>query len=498
MPKDNAAYKKLETIFAKINDLSHLQSIAGWDEAVMMPAGGGKARAKALATLKTISHQTLTNPEVGELIKQAHDENLDAWQQANLKLIEKKYINATCLPEKLVRETTEANLHAEQAWRELRAENNWQDFLPLLEKNVSLAKESATIRSERLQLSPYDILLDDFSPGILQEHIDPVFTSLRETLPPLIDKIIAKQQSETIIPIQGPFPTDKQKQLGLDLMQAIGFDFNHGRLDVSHHPFCGGVPQDVRITTRYKEDEFVSAAMGTCHETGHARYEQGLPTAWLNQPVGQAPSMALHESQSLLVEMQACRSLEFMSFLSPLIERHFSKQEAINPHNLFRLYTKVERSYIRVDADEVTYPLHIMLRYELEKSLFSDALAVSDLPEAWNQAMLNFFDLSTEDNYKDGVMQDVHWAAGLFGYFPSYTLGSLTAAQLFTAAKKEQPEIISQLHQGNFSTLFAWLNQHVHQRASSVSYDTLLKDATGTTLNPQFFIDHIDQRYLKN
>ena len=279
-------------------------------------------------------------------------------------------------------------------------------------------------------------------------------------------------------------------------MQAIGFDFNHGRLDVSHHPFCSGDPEDVRLTTRYSEKEFVTAAMGTCHETGHARYEQGLPKQWLRQPVGRANSMATHESQSLLIEMQACRSPEFMNFLSPLVKRIFAEQEAFNRDNLHHLYTTVKRDLIRVDADEVTYPLHVILRYEIEKELIEGGLKVADLPNAWNEKMEHYFEHNTDGNYKDGVMQDVHWPAGLFGYFPAYTLGSLTAAQLFNSAKKANPQIPTQLAQGNFSALFDWLGKNVHSKASSVNYDQLMQEACGESLNVDYFLNHVKARYL--
>ena len=283
-----------------------------------------------------------------------------------------------------------------------------------------------------------------------QKIIDPVFSQLKEVLPKLIQQTIEKQKSEPTIQPKGPFSIEKQKQLGLKLMEAIGFNFNHGRLDVSHHPFCGGVPQDVRITTRYDETEFISSAMAICHETGHARYEQGLPKKWINQPVGHGLGMTVHESQSLLIEMQACRTLEFMNFLSPLVNKQFGNDSAFSPENLLRLYTRVKPGTIRVDADEMTYPLHIILRYELEKQLIEGDMSITDLPDAWDAGMKQYLGLSTKDNYRDGVMQDVHWPSGAFGYFPAYTLGSLIAAQLFNAAKKARPDILDQISTGNF------------------------------------------------
>lgn len=492
------AYKKLETIFEKLAYLEHLGAMTHWDEAVMMPTGGGAIRAKALAALRNLTHETLTAPHVGELIAQAQQETLpDPWQHANLRWMEKFYRHETCLPADLVNKITIATIRCQQAWRTLRAENNWQDFAPLLDNTLSLIKESAQIRGEVLKLSPYDVLLDEFIPGVTQQDIDPIFAILKKTLPDLIQHIITTQKNRHVIAINGHFPAAQQQQIGLELMQAIGFDFNHGRLDVSHHPFCGGDPEDVRITTRYNENEFLTAMLAICHETGHARYEQGLPHTWLRQPVGRIHSMAMHESQSLLIEMQACRTREFMNFLAPLITRTFGDDEAFSADNLYALYTTVEPGLIRVDADEVTYPLHVILRYELEKQLIAGTMKVSELPDAWHAAMQHYLGLTTQDDYRNGVMQDVHWPSGAFGYFPAYTLGSLAAAQMAAHAKQAYPDIVTELSGGNFTSLYKWLKTNVHAKASAVGFEQLLREATGEALNPHYFITHVKERYLE-
>lgn len=494
-----SAYKKLEQVFTKISHLNHLHAIAGWDEAVMMPIGGGNARAAALSTLSQIKHETLTHPNNGELIQKAREESLtDPWQHANLKWMERHYQNATCLPTSLVTELTRCSIECEQAWRTLRVDNNWHDFQPLLTNLLKLVKESANIRADIFKLSPYDVLIDEYSPGFSQAIIDPVFKTLKNKLPNLIPHIMEKQAQESTLMPTGPFPIAQQRELGLELMQALGFNFEHGRLDVSHHPFCGGVPTDVRITTRYDEHDFITAAMGICHETGHARYEQGLPKQWLDQPVGSALGMAVHESQSLLIEMQACRSAEFMQFITPLIRDKFGDHEAFTPNNLHKLYTRVKPGLIRVDADEATYPLHIILRYELEKALLNDELTVADLPDAWHEGMQQYLGLSTKGDYRNGVMQDVHWPSGAFGYFPAYTLGSLIAAQLFARAKADHPDIPAAIAKGDFTALFHWLSNNIHSRACLVDVNALLKDATGETLNPEFFLQHVQQRYLND
>ncbi len=407
-------YKNLEKAFSQIAHLNHLRAICHWDEAVMMPTGGGDARAKALATLQSFHHQLLIDPKIGEWIVQAKQAKLDSpWQQSNLYWMEREHLKAVCVPTDLVEHGELAVVRCEQAWRVLRSQNNWSEFMPLLTENIRFIREIAQIKAEVFGIDIYDSLIDDFSPGLSQAIIDPIFAVLEKFLPDFIHTATARQISPR--PIEGHFPKKQQRQLCLELMEHIGFDFNHGRLDISHHPFCGGVPQDVRITTRYSEQECISATLGVCHETGHALYERGLPEQWLDQPVGRALGMAVHESQSLLIEMQACRSSQFLQFLSPLLSKYFGNNAAFSADNLLKYFTQVKPGLIRVDADEVCYPLHIILRYNIEKKLINNQITVKDLPELWHDSMQHWFGLSTRDDYCNGVMQDVHWPSGAFG-----------------------------------------------------------------------------------
>ncbi len=491
------AYQQLQHIFSQLSDLNNLQALAHWDEATMMPVGGGTSRARALSTLSAVIHQKLTNTQVSDLINEAQgDSSLEAWQQRNLELMQRQYQQATCLPVKLVTEISEKSALCEQAWREHRAQNNWQDFEPKLEQLFQLIRESAQIRGEIEQRSPYDVLLDEYSPGVSQEMINPIFDQLKIELPPLINEIIEKQKSIKITEPEGPFDIKKQRMLGLEVMKHIGFDFHHGRLDTSHHPFCGGSSDDVRITTRYNTNEFLSSLLAICHETGHACYEQGLPKQWHGQPVGLALGMSVHESQSLIIEMPVCRSLEFMQFLEPHVIDTFGKQTAFSAENLFHIATRVEKSLIRVDADEVTYPLHVILRYEIERDLFSGKLAIKNLPDAWHDKMHSYLGLSTKGNDQNGAMQDVHWPSGGFGYFPAYTLGRLIAAQCYQSALRAHPNIPQQIQQGDFKPLTDWLHTHIHSQGSRYTMDELLQQATGEMLNPQYFIEHIKKEYL--
>lgn len=488
------SYEKLTAVFRKLTHLEHVAAICHWDEAVMMPTGGGESRSEAMGTLQSVRHEFLINPEVGELISLAKDEQLSPAEKANLYWIEYEYLQARCLPTDLVERSEQVFMRTEQAWRILRSENNWQGFLPLLNENLQLIKERAQIKAQTFSIDPYDALINEFSPGLSQAIIDPIFVRLKEFLPQFIQKVREKQKP--LIPIVGHFPMDAQKRLGKELMQVIGFNFDHGRLDESHHPFCGGVPGDVRITTRYDEKEFITAAMGVCHETGHGLYEQNLPVEWRDQPIGHALGMALHESQSLLMEMQVCRSQEFMNYFSSLINEYFGKSPAFTPENLYHHYTHVQPGFIRVDADEACYPLHIILRYELEKKLIGGEIEVSDLPELWNKGMQELLGISTVNNYRQGVMQDVHWGAGLMGYFPAYTIGAIIAAQLYNSFKKQNVNFLSDLKKGNFKTLVSWLGQNVHAQGRFLAMNPLLIQATGEPLTVEPFIHHLTQRYL--
>jgi carboxypeptidase Taq len=359
----------------------------------------------------------------------------------------------------------------------------------------------AAALSDNLKLGKYDALLDGFEPGGRRARIDVVFADLRGYLPGFIQRALEKQRSEKVVAPKGPFAVERQRWLGLEAMKRVGFDFTHGRLDVSHHPFCGGVPRDVRITTRYDEKDFTTSFMGVLHETGHAKYEQGLPAEWLDQPVGKARSMSVHESQSLLQEMQVSRSPAFIQFVTPLIQQAFPEAAAAQPdafsvENLVRLYTRVRPGYIRVDADEATYPCHIILRYELETKLIEGEMQVRDIPEAWDAGMRELLGLTTKDNFKDGCMQDVHWPAGLFGYFPTYTLGALTAAQLFAAVRRDHPSVDDQIARGEFGPLNTWLRDKVWSRGSLLETDDLLTEATGAPLSTAAFKAHVERRYL--
>lgn len=492
------AYRRLEDRFRRWSALREAAGMLHWDMSAMMPEGGHSARAEQLAALDVVSHEMLTADIVGELLQQAADGNeLDSWQRANLGEMQRLYVHATALDADLVEALAKASATCEAAWRQARPASDFVAVVPHLGRLLALTRQAAEAKAAQLGCSPYEALMDQYEPGARIADIDPIFADYAEFLPDFLADVLDRQASQKPpIEPRGPFSVDRQKALGEKIMNTLGFDFAHGRLDTSLHPFCGGTPDDVRITTRYDESQFVYALMGIIHETGHALYERQLPSAWRLQPVGQARGMTVHESQSLLMEMQACRSAEFCNYLSPLLREAFPGQdEAFAPDNLMRLYTRVKPGYIRVDADEVTYPAHVILRYRLEQALIGGDLSVADLPGAWNESFKKLLGLDVI-NDREGCLQDIHWFDGAFGYFPCYSLGAMTAAQIFAAAVAAKPEMPTAIGRGDFTPLRNWLAENVHGLGSSLSTPEIVAQATGKSLDSSIFKEHLRRRYL--
>jgi carboxypeptidase Taq len=490
------AYQELAARQRRLYRLLHLQAIASWDQAANMPPKGNEARGEALSELATLLHRLRTDAAQGELIRRAHDEALDDDQRANLREIERQWHLAVAVPEALVEAQVLAASRCEHAWRTQRRANDWAGFLANFREVLRLAREEARILSASGGLAPYDALMDRFEPGMTSAEVDRIFGALRSWLPGLIDAVIERQAREAVVSPAGPFPKAAQRALSLEIMKRMGFDFEAGRLDESAHPFSGGVPEDVRLTTRYSEDDFLQSLLGTIHETGHARYEQNLPAAWRGQPVAQARSMGIHESQSLSFEMQIARSPAFAGLLSPLLVQHFGAQPAFAPDNLARLLTRVKRSLVRVDADEVTYPAHVLLRYEIERGLIEGAFEAEAIPQLWDRGMNDLLGLDTRGNYSQGPLQDIHWAGGSFGYFPSYTLGAMYAAQWFASIRRETPDLDARMAGGDFGAAFGWLERHVWQQASRWPTRELVVKASGGPLDPSHYEAHLRRRYL--
>jgi carboxypeptidase Taq len=493
------SYLRLEERFRKIARLSDAEAILHWDEAVMMPTGSSQWRNESLAELSHLIKELSTAPEVADDISRAEAEPLSEWQAANLREMKRRYVFSNAVPPQLHRELVTAKMESEQAWRHLRAQNNWKDFLPRFERVVRLSREELAHLSDAIQLPLYDTALTRFSPGLSDQQVSNTFADLRQYLPGLIAKITDLQTKYVFKPVSGRFSHENQKKLGRRVMEKMGFSFEHGRLDQSHHPFCGGTPKDVRITNRYNEDDFASGLMGIIHETGHGLYEMNLPIEWYGQPVGQSCGMAIHESQSLLMEMQVGRSKEFFAYVSELSCNEFANDvqdsTSLSAENLWQHVSQVKPDFIRIDADEVTYPLHVILRYEIEKDLIEGRLEPKDLPEIWNQKMMAYLGLSTLGNDRNGCMQDVHWPAGLFGYFPAYTFGAIIAAQLFAKIREQSPSVMNELSEGDFSSVRSWLQKNIWSLGSKFSTLDLIEQAAGP-ISATPFRTHLERRYL--
>ncbi|WP_354625177.1 carboxypeptidase M32 [Psychromonas sp. MME2] len=490
-------YKKLTEHYKKIANFNHLYAITSWDQAVMMPNGGNNARSSALAELSLHVHQLATAAHLGELFDKAESEQLDPIETASLLEMKMQWQKSALLPDDLVQAQSLAGSKCEHAWRIQRQENDWQGFTKNFAEVVNLAQQEAQIRAHANNQTPYDALLNLYEPGTSSSEIDSIFANLKTWLPTLTQQVQEKQAGEKIAIPTEHYSTAQQRALGLDVMKLLDFDFNHGRLDISSHPFCGGVSQDVRITTRYDEADFVQSLMGIIHETGHARYEQGLPKSLAGLPVGEARSMGIHESQSLFFEMQLGRSQAFIEQLAPLTGKHFpnNNQAIFTASNLQNIYTRVKPDLIRVDADELTYPAHVILRYEIERDLINGKISYHDIPEYWDTKMQQYLGISTAGNYKNGCMQDIHWTDGSFGYFPSYTLGAMYAAQ-FMAAMKKTVDVDAAIRSGDLSPIFTWLSSNIWSKGSTLATNQLVIQATGESLNPVYFKQHLQDRYL--
>lgn len=492
-------YHQLEQEFRKLHAFRSAASMLRWDSAVLMPRGSSDLRGEQLAALETECHARLTSPRVSRLLDRAEANvpGLEDWQRANLREMRRERDHAIATPHTLISRLAKVTSRAEVKWLEAKHKSDFSLFAPHLEEVVSLIRNKASLLGKAMNLDPYDALLDEFSPGMTTQQIDAIFTPLARRLPGLIHDVIEAQAARAPLEIAGRFAPSKQRQLALEIMKALGFPFDRGRLDESEHPFTGGVPGDIRITTRFSPTDLLTGLMGVLHEIGHAMYDVGLPEAWRGQPVGSDRGMAMQESQSLLLEMIIGRNRPFLRYLKPLLEKTFGVSgPEWEVENLYQLLIRVRRSLVRVDADEVTYPVHIMLRYEIENEILKGELKIKDLPEAWNARIQDRLGVRPA-NDAEGCLQDVHWAVGSFGYFPSYAIGAVIAGQLYESLRADRPELDEEMAAGQFAGLIGWLAQNVHGLAASVSTPDLIKNATGKPLSAAAWVRYVEGKYLE-
>ena len=492
-------YQQLEEEFRRLHAFRGALAVLRWDAAVVMPRGSADVRGEQLAALETECHSILASPKVSRLIdrSQANAQGLEDWQIANLREMRRQRDHAIATPIALVSRLAKASARAEVHWLEARRTHHFADFAPHLAEVVSLIRDRAALLGQHLGLAPYDALVDEFSPGVATGDFDGLFKALGRRLPALVRETIELQAAKPSLPVGGKFPAARQRAVCVEVMKAIGFPFDRGRLDESEHPFTEGMAGDIRITTRLDPNDALHGLLGVLHETGHAMYDLGLPADWRDQPVGRNRGMALEESQSLLLKMIVVRSRPFLTYLKPILEKQLGVSgPEWQVENLYRHLTRVQRSLIRADADELTYPAHIMLRYEIEKRLLSGELKVEELPEAWNDAAQSRLGIKPPSDV-EGCLQDIHWAIGQFGYFPAYALGSLIAMQLWEKLRSDRDGLDDEIARGDFSGLYGWLREHVHGVGAKMTVQQLIEGATGRPLSAAPALRYLEAKYLE-
>ncbi len=490
--------ERLLTAWRPIADLDVASSVLGWDQETGMPPAGAEARGRVLATLTAVRHERLLDSELRAAcaaLAQVAEPGSEAAQQA--LAAQREIDRATRVPSALAAQIAERESAALVAWQEARAQSNFARFAPEFARLLDLKRQEAGLLAGA-NGNPYDALLDHFEPGATVAALQPIFSQLRKELGPLIAAAAASGRAVDESAAHGDFPESGQRALGEFVASAIGFDFRAGRLDRAAHPFCSGFsPRDVRLTWRCQRNDFRPGLFGILHEAGHGLYEQGLPLQWEATPLGGATGLGAHESQSRLWENAVGRSRGFWRWLLPHWSRFFPDAKPPELESLWPALHTCRPSLIRVEADEATYNLHVIARFELEQRLFAGRLEVRDLPEAWN-AQYGVLLGIRRANDAEGVLQDIHWAMGLYGYFPTYTLGNLMAAQLFEAAGQELGDLESQFAAGEFAPLLGWLRNAVHRHGKALDADAILRQATGRSLDPAPYLQELGALHSVN
>jgi carboxypeptidase Taq len=494
-PTTVADYQALVAHAQETHVLSSAAATLAWDQETGMPKGGGDLRSRQLEALAAMVHQRSTDPRIGEWLQACEsDRNLqqESDAAANVRGFRRDYDRATKLPNTLVAELARLESQAQQVWAEARAASDYARFLPSMERMVFLQQQKADcLRGSR---SRWDALADLCEPGMNAASLSQLFAPLRERLVALRGQLDARGKRPDDRFSRVPFEESAQEAACRAALQAIGFDFDRGRLDRSAHPFCTGSFGDVRLTTRYSKDNVLDALGSAMHEGGHGLYEQGLCTEHMGTPLGEAASLGIHESQSRLWENHVGRSRAFWQWSQPMLRSKLGLEvDGYSADDLWRASNRVEPSLIRVEADELTYDLHVMVRFELEQALLDGSLAAKDLPAAWNAGYRQALGIEVPDDRR-GCLQDVHWSCGLFGYFPTYTLGNLYAAQFASAVRRDIPDLDDQHARGDFAPLLAWLRDKVHRHGRRFDPAELCRRATGAALSADPFVAYLEQK----
>jgi carboxypeptidase Taq len=488
------AWDALVPKLRELHDLSSALRLLHWDQAVMMPPGAAPARARVVATIEGEAHRRLTEPSVGDLLSRLEDDGyLDEIQRASIRVLRRDYDHATKVPEDLVRALAETRGLAYQAWTQARAASDFELLLPHLERLTSLKKQEADALG--WDRERYDALLDIFEPGMGTSEVAAMFSELAAGLKPVLDTALGRAGARPQF-LSSSYDEERQQSFCLWLVERLGFDTAAGRLDKSPHPFTSAIgPGDVRQTIRTDVRNVLSAIYASLHETGHALYDQGLPQHLVDLPAGRVPSIGIHESQSRLWENQVGRGRAFTDFLLPRLKEFFPDEIGTVEHEEFYWgVNHVAPSLIRVEADELTYDLHIALRFELERALMRDELEVRELPDAWDEAMESHLGIRPADD-SSGVLQDMHWSMGAFGYFPTYTLGNIYGAALFAAARRDLGELDAELREGDPTRLLAWLRARIHSQGHLRDAKELVEDVAGEGVRADPLLTYLEEKY---
>lgn len=492
------AYDQLCNRSRSISYLASAIAVLHWDQRTSLPPKGHTHRANQLAALAQMHHQMVTDPIIGDLLAKVEGSSINqdplSAESVNIREWRRGYERAVKIPERLAVELAKAAAEGQSSWEKARPNNDWVAFKPFLERIVALKREQAEALG--YENESYDALLDSYEQGASVRELEPIFKVLVDALVDILSRIQNSPRADDSSFESMRFRIENQKIFGLQVAEAIGYDMEAGKLDVAAHPFTIGIgPGDVRITTRYREDSFGESFFGVVHETGHALYHQGLPVEHWGLPLCKPASLGINESQSRMWENMIARSRAFWIFFYPKAQEHFPVLKGINLEHFYRSLNNVAPSLIRTEADEVTYNIHVLLRFELEVMLCRGELDVEDLPEAWNAKVQKYLGLKPP-SYRDGVMQDVHWSSGAIGYFPTYTLGNLYAAQFFFQMTKELRDIEGSLRQGDFSQILAWLRDKIHLQGSRYLPRELVLNVTGEKPNPRYLIDYLRTKYF--
>lgn len=487
-------FETLEHKLKKIHTLSSVNGLLGWDEQVNLPPQSNDQRSEQSSLIATITHNLSSEKSLGETIAriEKNSSSLDPEKQTVLKEARKNFDRATKLPAEFIERKSRLDSEAYHAWAKARENSDYSVFAPYLQKQVDISKEFAGYLEWE---DSYNCLIDLHDPGMDSTTIGALFKNLQRDLAPITEQILSSPTKADTSFLKG-FAINEQEAFLKEVTTALGFNYDRGRIDKSLHPFCSGNGKDIRMTTRFDEDNPLDSLFSSIHETGHGLYEQGLPLDQLHTALGQAAGMGVHESQSRLWENQVCRSQAFWKFYEPKFRERFPKQlQGINSEDLYLAINAVSRNPIRVDSDEVTYNIHIIIRFEIENALFNDSLKIDELPDYWNARYQELLGI-TPGNDREGVLQDIHWSGGAFGYFPSYCLGNMMAAQLWYAALDQIDGLEKQISNGEFAPLLTWLRKNIHAHGQSYPLKELCLKATGNELSPQALVRYLKERYL--